>query len=78
MMMLCQIHREGIVDNVPHGWKLKPKNSHNWGRTLGRIYLGDQCTHGDEMANPSKKATFSFRQGETTSMPPPYKGSWAK
>jgi hypothetical protein len=39
----AQIHKEGTTDNVPHGRKLKQKNSHNWG--LGRICLGDGSVH---------------------------------
>jgi len=68
----AQIHGEGVTNNVPHmdkSWSKKfTQLVENFGKNLLRR---SKCTHVDEVANPSKKATFSSKQGETTSMPPP-------
>ncbi len=63
---------EGIVDNVPHMDKNWSKKFTQLGENFGKnLFRRLKCTHVDETIKPSKKATFSFQQGETISMFPP-------
>jgi hypothetical protein len=56
----------------PTWTKIEAKKFTQLGEKFGKsLPWESKLTHVDEAKNPSKKAVFSFKQGETTSMPPP-------
>jgi len=56
----------------PTWTKIEAKKITQLGDKFGKSLLGkSKLTHVDEAKNPSKKATFSFKQREITSMLPP-------
>jgi hypothetical protein len=51
--------------------KIESKKFTQLGDKFGKSLFGkSKFTHANEAKNPSKKATFSFKQRKTTSMPP--------
>jgi len=69
---VSQIQKEGTAEDVPQMDKSWNKKIHTIGEKFRKSLPRKlKLTHVDEIKNPSKKSAFSFKQGETTNMPPP-------
>lgn len=69
---MSQIQRKALLKMYPTWIKVEAKKFTQLREKFGKNFLGKlKHTCVDETENPSKKVALSFRQWETTSMPPP-------